>query len=244
MRRWWLLELALTVLAGLLVAGAGGCGRKVPSRPERVNPMDARSHPIAKAGADQTVGVGATVTLDGSGSTSPTEVPLHYHWTAPSGVMLSDTTVARPTFTAPAAGEYRFVLMVSDGLSSSVADEVVVTVRLPVAAAGPDQTVAVGMAVTLDGSISSASSGVALRFHWTAPSGATLSDTTAVRPTFTAVAAGEYRFSLVVSDGLSSSAADEVVVTVWPARQEKTFALPNGVMIEVVGVVKTALGGA
>jgi formylglycine-generating enzyme required for sulfatase activity len=195
---------------------------------------------MAVAGADQTVGVGAVVTLDGSGS-SASSGGLHYHWTSPSGVTLSDTTAARPTFAAPSlAGDYRFALVVSDGLSASVSDEVVVAVKgRPVAVAGADQTVAVGTVVTLDGSGSSASSGGVLRYHWTLPPGVTLSDTTAARPTFTALSAGEYWFGLVVGDGLSSSVSDEVVVTVKTALdpgEVRRYTLASGVAMDFVWV--------
>ena len=58
--------------------------------------------PVANAGANQTVAVGSTVQLDGSASTGS---PLSYQWTPDRGaraVTLSSSTVANPTFTAPA----------------------------------------------------------------------------------------------------------------------------------------------
>jgi chitodextrinase len=157
------------------------------------------------------------VTLDGSGSTSSSEAPLRYHWTSLSGITLSDTTAVRPTFTSPSSvGAYRFVLVVSEGALASVMDEVVVRVLdRPLALAGADQAVANGTPVTLDGSGSISPYGSSLRYHWRSLSGITLSDTTAVRPTFgSPSSAGAYRFSLVVSDGTRQSLADEVVVTV------------------------------
>ena len=82
--------------------------------------------------------------------------PLAYAWsqTAGPGVSLSDPTAAAPTLTPPAAGQYELALVVSDGAQASAADTVAVTVAAappPVAHAGPDQTVAAGQAVTLDG---------------------------------------------------------------------------------------------
>ena len=86
----------------------------------------------ADAGEDQTVDEGATVTLDGSGSTGPDGQTLTYVWTAPADITLSDTAAAKPTFTAPSVGsdgaEYEFSLTVSDGVNISDPDKVKVAV--------------------------------------------------------------------------------------------------------------------
>ncbi len=85
--------------------------------------------PIASAGADQTTTVGATVTLNGSGSSDPDGDPLSYAWTlgtrpATSAAALSSTTAARPTFVADVAGVYEATLTVSDGTTTSATDRV------------------------------------------------------------------------------------------------------------------------
>ena len=93
----------------------------------------------------------------------------------------------------------------------------------PTANAGADQFVAEGAVVSLDGSGSGDPNGDALSYQWSQTGGpaVTLSDTTAVAPSFTAPsglsADATLIFSLVVNDGQVSSAADTVTVTVQVA---------------------------
>jgi pimeloyl-ACP methyl ester carboxylesterase len=180
--------------------------------------------PVANAGNDQSVNEGTTVTLDGSASTDADNDALTYLWTAPMGITLSSNTAAKPTFTTPEVAtdtQYTFSLIVNDGTESSTADQVIVTVKqvnkAPVANAGSDQSVNEGVTVTLDGSASSDADNDALSYHWTAPTGITLSSNTTAKPTFTApevTTDAQYTFSLIVNDGTASSVADQVVVTV------------------------------
>ncbi len=195
--------------------------------------------PTADAGAAQTVAEGATVTLDGSGSSDPEEEALTYAWTQTSGetVTLSDTTAASPTFTAPeqltADAVLVFSLTVTDARNAASApDTVTVTVtaganEAPTADAGDDQTVAEGATVTLDGSGSSDPEDEALDYAWTQTSGetVTLSDTTAESPTFTApeqlTADEQLVFSLIVTDARNAaSAPDTVTITVTAGANE------------------------
>jgi hypothetical protein len=109
---------------------------------------------------------------------------------------------------------------------SSIPDSVTITVTQappPVADAGADQTVASGADVTLDGSGSSNPSGGTITYQWTQTSGlsVTLSDSTAVNPTFTAPETEVQEvivFELVVTNeqGVESE-PDSVTITVNPA---------------------------
>ncbi len=83
--------------------------------------------PVANPGPNQTVSVGSTVTLDGSGSTNPSGVgTLTYSWrftSRPPGtnsVLTFDTSVM-PTFVADVPGAYVIALTVSNGAASSTA---------------------------------------------------------------------------------------------------------------------------
>ncbi len=194
----------------------------------------ANDAPTADAGSDQTVSEGATVTLDGSGSTDPETEALTYAWSQTSGspnVTLSSATAESPTFTAPTQlasnASLVFSLTVTDARgSASTADTVTITVTAgandaPTADAGSDQTVSEGATVTLDGSGSSDPETEALTYAWSQTSGSpnvTLSSATAESPTFTAptqlLSNASLVFSLTVSDGVNTSTADTVAITV------------------------------
>lgn len=182
--------------------------------------------PVANAGPDQTVQLGALVMLNGSGSSDVDGNPLTYQWTfvtVPTGsaAQLLNSTNVMPTFVANVAGQYVVKLLVNDGKVTSAQDTVTITTTggntAPVANAGPDQSVPVNTPVTLNGSGSNDADRNSLTYDWSfvsVPSGsaATLSNPTAAGPSFVADKAGQYVVQLVVNDGTVNSTPDTVTI--------------------------------
>jgi hypothetical protein len=183
---------------------------------------------VAKAGANQNVVVGTSITLDGTASTDANGDTLTYKWSLlykPSNSLatLSSTSVSKPTFTADAVGTYVASLIVNDGKadSAAVASTTVIAEALnvaPVANAGPAQTVLIGSTVVLSGTASSDANADRLTYKWvlsTKPTGSTasLSSSTAVSPSFKADVEGVFVASLIVNDGKVDSATSTVPIS-------------------------------
>ena len=191
----------------------------------------ANSEPIANAGINQNVVVGASVTLDGTNSSDANRDQLTFRWvmmSKPTGsaATLSSAVSAKPTFVADKIGTYVISLIVNDGKVDSTAVSTTITASsanaAPVANAGTNQNVTLGT-VTLDGSNSSDANYDPLTFTWTLlnkPTGssAALSSSTSAKPTFNADVAGIYVFGLIVNDGKVDSAAVTVSITAASAN--------------------------
>ena len=99
--------------------------------------------PIAYAGPNQYISTSELVTLDGSGSYfyDPNGIMI-FRWIQVDGpaVTLSDPNSAQPTFMPEQEGEYRFELIVNDGIYDSEPDDVSIFVQNlePVVDAGQD----------------------------------------------------------------------------------------------------------
>jgi len=118
--------LILIILLPLLVnCGGGGSGG---------GGLPGNTAPVADAGADQAVGPGGTVVLDGSGSTDPDGDALSYAWSfvskpAGSNAALNDNTLVGPAFAADRGGRYVLQLVVNDGTIDSRPDTVEIVSR-------------------------------------------------------------------------------------------------------------------
>lgn len=178
----------------------------------------------AVAGFDITTAIGASVTLDGSASTSTAGEPLSYAWTvvsqpAASSATLDDAALVRPTFTIDAEGEYVFALSVTTAGQTITDDVIVSTINsAPVAEAGDDRITAVGSMVLLDGSASWDFDGDALSFQWTliaapAASSSAINNADQVSASLMVDEPGDYLVELIVSDGGLNSVEDVLVIS-------------------------------
>jgi hypothetical protein len=195
-----------------------------------VNDTWVNQPPSANAGSALTVNEGATVTLDGSGSTDPDDGIASYEWKQTAGptATLSAATSAQTTFVAPNVGttgtSLTFQLTVTDkgGLKST--SNCIVNVTWvdspPVANAGSDQSVYGGNTVALDGSGSYDPDDGIKTYAWKQTSGTpvTLTNSAAAQPSFTApqpsTSGTTLTFALTVTDnaGLQSTATCNVYV--------------------------------
>jgi len=195
------------------------------SEPDTLIVSTTNSAPVADAGADRTVAVGATVLLDATGTTDVDGDLLTLSWSltsvpAGSGAELDDAAALRPAFAADQPGTYVAQLVANDGTAASVPDTVVVTTlgSRPLARAGADQATYPGGMVQLDGSGSLDPDGDPLTFRWAltvrpASSAAMLAAATSAFPSFDADLPGEYLVQLVVDDGTTAGAPDTLRVS-------------------------------
>lgn len=186
--------------------------------------------PVAVAGPDQTGSVGASVSLDGTGSGDADGDPLTYIWSfnsAPSGSSLVNSDISgrfsdSGSFTPDVAGTYTMRLYVSDGtdFSQDTVDVVVTgSNQAPVADAGVDQDVYLLNDAVVSGSGSSDPDGDPLTYSWvftSVASGSSLTngditDATNVVASFTPDVGGTYDLELTVDDGTTTS-TDTIVI--------------------------------
>ncbi len=203
-----------------------------------INVSNVNQAPTANAGPDQTVSEGDTVTLNGQNSSDPEGAIASYGWTQTAGtsVTLSGSTTATPQFTAPSVGlsgeSFTFQLTVTDSGGLSDTDTVIINVsnvnQAPTANAGPNQTVAEGDTVTLDGRNSSDPDGSIASYQWTQTAGTsvTFSGSATATPWFTSpnvnIAGEALTFQVTVTDDGGLSAADTVIINVSNVNQSPT----------------------
>lgn len=153
---------ALPLLASAAVLALAACtSDDRAAAPAPVKPT-VNQPPVANAGADQTVGEGGLVRLDGSASRDPDGAITQWAWVQIDGVpvTLGGADGPQPSFTAPEAGEplqLAFELTVTDAagaqardaVSVTVLDGVVVSIAPAQAAEGDESGVSLLFTVTL-----------------------------------------------------------------------------------------------
>ena len=222
---------SLGAVCGSVSDGCGGtlsCGTCPTGQPCTASNQCATActpPPVVNAGADRTVTLPATVTINGSVTDDCSPAPvLTTTWSKTSGpgtVGFAPANAATTTISFSAAGTYVLRLTASDGALSAY-DEVQVTVSAtntaPVVNAGADRTVTLPSTLTIAGTVTDDGlpTPPALTITWSKTSGpgtATFSPANAAITTITFSAAGTYVLRLTASDG-ALSAYDEVQVTV------------------------------
>ena len=215
--------------------------------------------PTAAAGDDTTVNEGATVVLDGSGSSDPDLVTdLEFSWAQTSGqaFALTGADTATPQFQAlnipPAGVVAEFALTVTDNGGLTSTDSVQITINnsnsAPVASAGSVQTVVEGELTTLNGSGTTDDEPGTLVYSWSQTGGlaVSLSDAGAIMPTFTAPAIGfdsnpVLTFELLVTDEDNETSTATVMVNVSNdnmapiANAGPAQSVPEGVLVTLNG---------
>ncbi|MCU7936841.1 MAG: hypothetical protein KZQ99_18540 [Candidatus Thiodiazotropha sp. (ex Dulcina madagascariensis)] len=216
--------------------------------------------PVANAGADQAVSSGDTVQLDGGASTDTDGAIVKYRWYQNRGpvVQLDGARTATPSFQAPSNAELGFGLQVEDNAGATGWDSIVIraepiTNQAPVANAGDDRTVSLGVEVTLDGGASTDADGDIAKYVWWQRSGPSvqLSGRNTATPSFEANAPGEVVLRLRVEDDRGARVMDDVRITVEDDgnRPPTADAGPDGAGVETLiypldGAASNDLDGA
>ena len=207
-----------------------------------IDVLSSNQSPVANAGSDLTAKTKELFTLDGSASSDLEGDSITFLWelfVKPEGshAQLANIRSATPGLIADKAGSYTARLIVNDGESDSLPDEVVITVteesnQAPsLAAITSPQTLQLGTELRLTLAGTDADSGDRLRFSATEmPANARLDSGSGqfrFRPLSDQV--GTHVVNFMVSDGKQSSSL-EVSFVVTPAVEEQVTALKSRVL--------------
>lgn len=246
-------RLLLSLLACTLFVA---CGDEPASNNSQDNNKPAPNNktnlpPVVEAGENRVVKVGELVEISASESSDPEGAELTVMWTmvvpAGSQAKLNNADRFRANFTPDVEGDYVFTVVVSDG-ELTASDRVTIRASgmvapnsAPVAKAGEDKTIPLGLTVSLDGSASSDADGDRLTYLWSIVSAppesmAALITPMSISATIKPDKAGAYVFGLVVNDGKEASAQDTMTLTVLPETMNNSRPVADAGADRVVGV--------
>lgn len=191
--------------------------------------------PIANAGVDQILYLpknsgtlyGSMMELDG--------VVWYVSWTkisGPSTFSITQPNQPYTSFSNLVQGVYQFELKLTDNQGAVGRDTVMITVLagapniLPVANAGPNQTIALPGTLQLNGS-GTDSDGVIVSYQWsklTGPSQCNIVSPVTAQTTVNNLAPGVYTFELKVTDNVGGVGRDTVTITVNPPPNQPPVA--------------------
>ncbi len=192
--------------------------------------------PLAAAGNDQFVAVGAQASFDGGASTDADGVIVGYSWSFGDGAPLgSGRTV---THSYAGAGVFTVTLTVTDDRGATATDTAAVVVgagggnQSPVADAGLPQTISLGAQAALDARGSADADGVLASYAWDFGDGATGSG---AQVTHLYASAGAFVVTLTVTDDEGAIDTDSTLVTVQAPPNALPVARAGGPYAASVG---------
>jgi len=263
--------LGLIVLCSALssaLSGCGGGGGGTEAAPIATPSAVVRASAQAVSSSDPTTlqtTIGATVTFDGSGSSSAGGAITTYAWTldakpAGSSAAIVGTAAAQASFSPDIAGSYVISLQVTDAGGNASRQETRLTVTNTIPANSvvnsitftgpsttlPAQTVAVGTIFALDATSSSDPSAGAVGIAWTmlerpAGSSATIVVADASRAHFTPDALGRYRV-LVRATNAAGFYSDVIAVVDANSNPPTTMVSAGVAAAGATGTLRAALG--
>jgi hypothetical protein len=215
-------------LGAVLSACGGGAEETISDNKEPVPNVPENSVPIANAGPDISIILGAEAVLNGSASSDEDGDQLEYQWkiiSAPStdSANITFTNSVNQLISPSESGDYEISLIVSDGNVASKADTLLLTVVennvLPVAVITGPESGKQGESISLSGATSNDEDGHSLIYNWSfknIPNSSSLTSESLGSESdvsFLPDMAGEYVIQLIVNDGSDDSEAVIFAIT-------------------------------
>lgn len=205
-------------------AGTGWSGSEVPSFYRPIEPFISRiassvtnsSVPVAHIGGPYNGDEGSTFVLNGTASFSPGFDIVSYEWDLDNDGVFNDATAAVTTFNPTESGLIPIALRVTDTNGATDIDATTMTVNNigPTADSGGPYTGVEGVALSLDGSASSAPGNDIILYEWDLDNDSLFDDATGVTTVFSSTDSGLFTISLRVTDADGATSVDSTTVDV------------------------------